>query len=297
MGIVLPKYDFVFKALMENEKVRWYFISDILGIPLEQIRSLRMSNPFLWKRRSRHKLGILDVLLVLNDNRKINIELQVKVVKYWDKRAIFYISKMFTEDLLAGEDYTRLKKCIGISILDFNVDECPKYHRIYRLRDEDGHELSDLLEIHIVELKKRLEGDKQLDDWIRLFNARTEEDLDMIKTENPGILEAIREIKVMSLGKSLRWLYEARLKEIRDLKARDDYVRDEGIEIGRTEGRAEGRIYTIIAQVRRKCGKGISVEDIVDMLDEDEPLVRKIYGLMKDHPKWNDDKIFRQLKK
>ena len=284
MGIVLPKYDFVFKALMENEKVRWYFISDILGIPLEQIRSLRMSNPFLWKRRSRHKLGILDVL-------------QVKVVKYWDKRAIFYISKMFTEDLLAGEDYTRLKKCIGISILDFNVDECPKYHRIYRLRDEDGHELSDLLEIHIVELKKRLEGDKQLDDWIRLFNARTEEDLDMIKTENPGILEAIREIKVMSLGKSLRWLYEARLKEIRDLKARDDYVRDEGIEIGRTEGRAEGRIYTIIAHVRRKCGKGISVEDIVDMLDEDEPLVRKIYGLLKDHPKWNDDKIFRQLKK
>lgn len=119
----------------------------------------------------------------------------------------------------------------------------------------------------------------------------------MIKTENPGILEAIREIKVMSLGKSLRWLYEARLKEIRDLKARDDYVRDEGIEIGRTEGRAEGRIYTIIAQVRRKCGKGISVEDIVDMLDEDEPLVRKIYGLLKDHPKWNDDKIFRQLKK
>ena len=39
--------------------------------------------------------------------------------------------------------------------------------------ERDGHELSDLLEIHIVELKKRLEGDKQLDDWIRLLNART----------------------------------------------------------------------------------------------------------------------------
>lgn len=86
MGIVLPKYDFVFRALMGNEKVRRHFISDMLGIPLEQIKSLRVSNPFLWKRRNKHKLGILDVLLVLNDDRKINIELQVRVVKYWDKK-------------------------------------------------------------------------------------------------------------------------------------------------------------------------------------------------------------------
>ncbi len=97
----------------------------------------------------------------------------------------------------------------------------------------------------------------------------------MIKTDNPGILEAIREIKVMSLGKSLRWLYEARMKEVRDLKARDAYVRDEGIEIGRTEGRA----HTIIALARHKIRKGMYLEDIVDdMLEEDEPLVRKAYS-------------------
>ena len=103
MEIVLPKHDFVFKTLMENSRIRKYFISDVLNIPPEEIKSVRVSNPFLWKRRIRHKQGILDVLLILNNDRKINIELQVRRVKDWDGRTLFYLSKMFTEDLLAGQ--------------------------------------------------------------------------------------------------------------------------------------------------------------------------------------------------
>ena len=76
-----------------------------------------------------------------------------------------------------------------------------------------------------------------MDDWIRLINAKTEEDLDMIHTENAGILEAIKEIKQMSLSKGLRALYDAHMKEIRDRNARDDYVRDEGIVIGEARGK------------------------------------------------------------
>ncbi|MCM1192121.1 MAG: hypothetical protein NC123_12340, partial [Butyrivibrio sp.] len=58
---------------------------------------------------------------------------------------------------------------------------------------------------------------------------------DMIKTENPGILEAVKEVKVMSLRKNLRALYEGHMREIRDRYARDDYVRAEG----KAEGKAE----------------------------------------------------------
>lgn len=59
-------------------------------------------------------------------------------------------------------------------------------------------------------------------------------------TKNAGILEAIKEVRVMSLGKTLRLMYEARLKEIRDRDAREDYVRNEGIELGRNEGLSQG---------------------------------------------------------
>ena len=49
-------------------------------------------------------------------------------------------------------------------------------------------------------------------------------------TKNPGILEAIKEVKIMSLGKTMRALYEGHMKQVRDQYARDEYVRMEGIE-------------------------------------------------------------------
>ncbi|WP_276947793.1 PD-(D/E)XK nuclease family transposase [Acetatifactor muris] len=78
------------------------------------------------------KQGILDILLLLNGDTKINIELQIKIIRYWDRRSLFYLSKTFAEDLLLGEKYTKLKRCVSVSILDFNLSNDPDYHRVYR---------------------------------------------------------------------------------------------------------------------------------------------------------------------
>ena len=171
------------KELFRNEIVRKAFLSDILGIPEEEIRTARLLNPFLRKRYKKQKLGILDILLELNDDTRINIEIQLKASSSWDRRQIFYLSKLFTSDLKVGENYSRLKRCIGISILDFNLTDRPEYHSIYFLQDEKGNRFSDVFEIHTIELKKKLMGNEAADDWIRLFNAESEEDLEMIKTE------------------------------------------------------------------------------------------------------------------
>ena len=113
-------------------------------------------------------------------------------------------------------------------------DTRPEYHKVYRLRDETGHEFSNLLEVHIIELNKPLNGTERMDDWIRLFNAKTEEELKMLETstKNAGILAAVEEVREMSLLKSMKALHEAKLKEIRDRNARESYVRKEGIEQG-----------------------------------------------------------------
>lgn len=242
MEIISLKYDFSFKSLMRSEEVRRYFISDALAIPVAEIKSVKLANPFLWKRYRKQKLGILDVLVELNDDSKVNIELQIKVMKHWDKRSLFYLAKMFTDDLLMGEDYTRLKRCICISLLDFNMDDDPEYHKTYRLRDVNGKEFTDMFEIHTIELRKSLSGNGRMDEWIQLFNAKSEEDLEMIqtKTRNPGILAAIREVKVMGVGRNLRVLYEAHMKQIRDRKAEDAYVYDQGLAVGEAKGHAEG---------------------------------------------------------
>lgn len=151
---------------------------------MERIKTIRIINPFLWKRYQKQKIGILDIQLILNDNTKINIELQLRPQTYWEKRTIFYLAKMFTADLRRGEAYKKAKKCIAITILDFNLDEREAYHNKYMLRDDDGKVYTDILELHTIELKKKpnKEQPTPLDEWHSLFNAKTEEDLDMIKS-------------------------------------------------------------------------------------------------------------------
>lgn len=56
--VVSLQYDFSFKHLFQNEEVRKYFLSDVLGIPAEEIRSVRLVNTFLWRQFRRQKQGI-----------------------------------------------------------------------------------------------------------------------------------------------------------------------------------------------------------------------------------------------
>ena len=59
-------------------------------------------------------------------------------------------------------------------------------------------------------------------------------------TKNPGILEAIKEVRIMSLGKTMRALYEGHMKQVRDQYARDEYVRTEGLRQGMEQGMEQG---------------------------------------------------------
>lgn len=199
-----------------------------------------MLNTFLQKRYRKQKLGILDTLVELDDDTKINLEMQVKIYDHWDKRSLFYLAKMYVEELKAGENYEKLKRCVHVSILDFDLTDSEKYHTVYRLRDVEGREFSDLLEVHVIELNKKLSGKDPVDPWIAFFNAKSEEELDMLSEKSLGLKEAVKELKEMSLTRRMRLLWEERQKEIRDTNARESYVRKQGYEDGLERGRKDG---------------------------------------------------------
>lgn len=237
---IAPKSDVCMKELFRNETILKYFISAILAIPPESILTIRLKNTFLWRKAQKQKQGILDVLAEMNDSTKINVEIQLKHYANWDRRQLFYLAKLYTEELRIGEDYSLLKKCVAVCILDFNLTNRKEYHHVYRLRDKLGYEFSDVLEVHVLELKKKLEETGEVEDWIRFFRANSEEDLNMINTKNPGILEAIREVRTMGLSRRLRLRYEAHLKQVRDERAWKKYEREEARKEGLAEGHAEG---------------------------------------------------------
>lgn len=178
------------------------------------------------------------------------------------KRSLFYLSKIYSEEGQTGEDYVRLKKCIVVCVLGFKWDTRPGYHKVYYLRDEEGQLYSDQFEIHVIELYKNLTGDR-LDDRIRLFRVESMEELEMIQSKNPGIREAMQEIRAMNLGKRLHVLYEEHMRIKRDRL----YLRNIAIAEGRAEGRAEGERQSVL-ELLEDMGK--IPEDIQDRIRAEE---------------------------
>ena len=270
MFVSLKRDEFAFREVFGVVAVRKQFISDVTGIPLETIHSVRIVSPILRKRTRKQKLGILDLALTLNDDTRIDIEVQMRRQQFWIKRNLFYLSHLYVDELWAGEDYDKLKKSITISILDFKLLSGQKYHSVYTLRDRDGKELTDLLEVHIIELGKELTEESPVDGWIRLFNAETKEELAMVKklNRNAGIAKAVEVLEKLGIERSLSWYWVQSQKARRDRAAEDAYVRAEG----KAEGKAEERL----ALIRSWYRKGRSVPEIAELLDEDVGMVQAI---------------------
>ena len=150
--IMLPTVDVCFKGLMYNPKVRKGFIAALLGADPAAVRETVLLPTALRQEYPDEKLGILDVRTLMEDGAQINMEMQAYPFGEWDARSLFYLSKMYAEQIGRGDPYTKLKKCIHVSILDFiRFADDEKCHRTIRLCDEQtGKKYTDLLEMQIL---------------------------------------------------------------------------------------------------------------------------------------------------
>lgn len=241
------------KRIFQIEEVRKRFLSATLELPLSEIKSTRILNTHLLRRWKKDKEGIVDILIELNDQTKVIIEIQVAEIKYWDNRNLYYLARTFCDGITSGENYTELKKCISISILDFDYLRNGKCHSKFLFRDEKGEIYSELLEVHIIDINNTTEENEEIKEWAELFRCRRKEELEKLnaKTKNPGIKAAIGELKEMSLSKTLRAEWEYHLKQRRDRVAREEFVYDEGAAYGRMKGKEEGIVEGKIEAVDR----------------------------------------------
>ena len=110
-----------------------------------------------------------------------------------------------------------------------------------------------------------------MDDWIRFFNAQTEEDLDMLQTKNIGIQTAVEEVKRMSMSERMRARYEAHMKELRDRRAIEAYEREQGYDQGYAQGIEQGINQGIDRErevrIEKMLRKNKTPEEIADFCD------------------------------
>ena len=100
--LMKPKVDYAFKEIMMDEQARIGFLSAMLKLNPKEIKETQILNTNLRKQREKEKLGILDVRILMNNHTEIDIEIQLSAISVWADRALFYLAKMFTDQIHSG---------------------------------------------------------------------------------------------------------------------------------------------------------------------------------------------------
>lgn len=270
--IMLPTVDVCFKGLMYNPKVRKGFIAALLKTDPKDVRETVLLPTALRQEYPDDKLGILDVRAMMEDGAQVNMEMQVDSFEQWDARSLFYLSKMYTEQIGKGDPYTKLKKCIHVSILNFiRFADDERCYRTIRLCDEQtGKKYTDLLELQILELMKLprdLREDDEVIRWMRFLAGKTREEFEDMAGRSEYIEEAYRELERMSADERAWLEYEARQKAIRDHEAIMSSAWNRGLQEGIQQERQ--------SMIRSMLEGGASPEEIVRLTGVTEEEVEK----------------------
>ena len=246
-GLLDPKMDFVFKNIFGSEKHPNILISFLNATlkPKDLITEVEIKNTDLNKGYIEDKFSRLDVKATTSNNEIINIEIQLKNEYNMIKRSLYYGSKLYSEQLNEGEDYSLLKRTICINILNFKYLKTRMFHSVYRMKEiHTNEELSDIQEIHFIEIPKLEDGSDEKDmlvAWIEFLKNPESEKVRSLEMSVDEIREAKDELIKMSNDDTQRELYEMRAKTLRDKISALNEAERKGIKKGREEGRKEGR--------------------------------------------------------
>ena len=280
-----PTNDFVFKKLFgadENVDILKDLIQSILpDLPIHKIKINK--DVSLERKYLTDKLGILDIVAELNNNTKINIEMQVENLYNTIDRSLFYNTGLHHESLKTGISYNNSFTTIGIWITNFDVFEEGPFHEIARLRrDYENIILTNKFELHYIQLTKFKAKCKRistkLDRWLTFIINEKLEEIKMV--DDKYIKKAEKELEYLSGDEETRRLAFLRDKAIRDeisLKtgAREEGFK-EGIKQGKEEGKKEGKKEANIEMAKKMLENNIEISIISKITELSEEEILKL---------------------
>ena len=289
--LLKPKNDVVFQSLFnqKNEKITKAFIEDLLEEKIEKI--IINDTKELYREKPEDKLGILDLEAEINEEKKIDVEIQLIEKESFAERLLYYYAKLYGNEIKRGKTYDSYKKVVIIAILDFELEitkGIEKMETKWRIREDENTKLilTDALEIHIIELSKiKIEYKKNKENrkvqWMMFLDNPNTEEVEEIMEENKEIREAVVEVHKMSKDEKIRKLAELREKAIMDEKEiystgyhkgeKSGYSKGEklgyikGEQSGYSKGHLEGEKNEKIKIAKILKEKGMSKEEISEI--------------------------------
>ena len=237
------------------------FLNAVLK-PKNNITDVEIKNTDIDKSYIEDKFSRLDVKAVTSKNEIINIEIQLKNEYNMIQRSLYYWSKLYEEQLSEGDRYDKLSRTVCINILDFKYLKNDRFHNGYRLKEiETNEELTDLQEIHFIEIPKlkRFESTEEIVDllegWVEFLRDPESEVIRKLEMSNKEIREAKDELYRLSRNSKERELYYLREKSLRDEISALANAKEKGLKEGLKQGLFEGKLE--------------SARSFLDILDDD----------------------------
>ena len=163
------------------------------------------------------------------------------------------------------------EKCVHVSILDFihfpQDEKCCR--KIVFCDAKTGEQYTDLMELHILELKKLPPEDQNeggIIRWMRFLGGKNRKEFEDMAKKDEYIEEAYNELKKLSLDDQKRLEYELRQKAVRDHNMMMKSAEKRGLEIGKEIGKKEGEQTALRRIVDHQLKAGKTLEETAELL-------------------------------
>ena len=214
--------DYLFRILFQkNQEALKGLLISLLHLNPDDISSAIITNPIEIGDDIMAKEFILDINVILNGYRQVNLEMQVVNYHDWPERSLNYLCRLFNS-LNKGDDYSATLPAIQIGILDFTpFPENPSFYSKNLMMDTETHHVySSKFAIHVLDLKQINNASSEdkhwgLDNWAKLFKAATWEDVKMIAANNKYLTEAANTMHELYSDREMR----------RQMENREDFIR------------------------------------------------------------------------
>ena len=214
----------------------------------------------------------------IDDNERIDIEVQCINLHNMAKRSLYYWAQMFLyqQSLKKAQDYIKLKPAITINVLNFKFlpyEDCYSNFVLYNIKNK--YVLTDAIELYFLEVpkfhKKPFNEMNHVERWLAFFSRKfSKSEKEEIAMAEPAIQDAIDASDKFFFNEKEYWAYMNRQAAIMDYNSAMNGARAEGI----AEGIAEGE--NKILRLANELAKAGRTDDLAKIL-ADKSLLPKFY--------------------
>ena len=204
--------DYLFRALLQkDEKTLKALVATFLKVDPERINEIEITNPIVLGESITDKEYHLDVKVLVDNNLKMNLEMQVLRHEGWIERTLVYACREL-DDLNKGDDYTKVMGIWQISFCCFDLfEDDPEFLSEYMLINTkkpqqvytDKFRIS-FLNLKRIDLAAKENASEDLVNWARLFSAKSWEELRMLADNNTIMDQAISSVSKLTEDKRIR---------------------------------------------------------------------------------------------